>query len=651
MRNRKILITLLCAAFLTGCAAEQEAEKAPEQELEKYTNLSADAGFDTVYQQTEFGYDHDLMAEHYTKAVSMFSSFNDLFDIYNEYEGIGNLMTINANAGIAPVETDQRIIDMLKEAKMFYEISGGAFDITIGSLLHVWHEYRDRGIALNQQGTKAPIPSDEELKEAAEKCGWDKVVIDEENKTVFITEKGVSLDVGGIAKGYAAEAIGQFMETQDVVYATINAGRNIRTVHSKADGKPWSIGITDPSDGNSLYCAVEMDGSGSFVTSGDYERYYIGEELDLSGLVVSATMANGTSTVISHDRLVVSGFDNQKEGSQTIGVSYTSPITDVTYNMSFNVEVVSGLNSIAITSQPAKTVYYYSDTLDTAGLVVTAYYANNTSKAVTDKCVLSGYNMNAVGRQTVTVTFTEGSVSKTATFGINVKDYATSIYISNMPSKLNYNLGEPLSTASLAVKAHFAVGTDKAVTSSVVCSGFESETPGVKTVTVSYSTDKGVLQTFFSVTVFDAVKSLNLTSGLDKTMYNVGEELDTASLAARAELSTGQIIDVPYSDLSVSGYNPNQKGRQIVSVKYNYDSSELSLPLKVFVEYDDSCDVNGDLFVDLSDISSILSSGNYSLPAQSAQNKRCDVNADGNVDILDIGEVLNENNYAKAIGC
>ncbi len=379
-------------------------------------------------------------------------------------------------------------------------------------------------------------------------------------------------------------------------------------------------------------------------------RYYIGEELDLSGLVVSATMANGTSTVISHDRLVVSGFDNQKEGSQTIGVSYTSPITDVTYNMSFNVEVVSGLNSIAITSQPAKTVYYYSDTLDTAGLVVTAYYANNTSKAVTDKCVLSGYNMNAVGRQTVTVTFTEGSVSKTATFGINVKDYATSIYISNMPSKLNYNLGEPLSTASLAVKAHFAVGTDKAVTSSVVCSGFESETPGVKTVTVSYSTDKGVLQTFFSVTVFDAVKSLNLTSGLDKTMYNVGEELDTASLAARAELSTGQIIDVPYSDLSVSGYNPNQKGRQIVSVKYNYDSSELSLPLKVFVEYDDSCDVNGDLFVDLSDISAILSSGNYSLPAQSAQNKRCDVNADGNVDILDIGEVLNENNYAKAIG-
>ena len=379
-------------------------------------------------------------------------------------------------------------------------------------------------------------------------------------------------------------------------------------------------------------------------------RYYIGEELDLSGLVVSATMANGTSTVISHDKLVVSGFDNQQEGAQTVSVSYTSPITEVTYNMSFNVNVVSGLNSIAITSQPTKTIFYYSDELDTTGLVVTAYYADSTNKPVTDKCVLSGYNMNSVGRQTVTVTYTEGSVSRTATFNINVKDYATSIYISNMPSKLNYNLGESLSTTSLAVKAHFAVGADRAVTSSVTTSGFESATPGVKTVTVSYNTDKGVLQTSFNVTVYDAIKSLTLTSALEKTLYNVGEEIDTTSLTAQIKLSSGQIIDVPYSDLSITGYNPNQKGRQFIGAKYNYDSGNTTAPLTVFVEYDDSCDVNGDLFIDLSDISAILLSGNFALPTPQAQNARCDVNADGSIDIFDISEILNKDNYAKTIG-
>ena len=273
--EKKILITALLPLCLCACSAAPEE---PAAELQKYTNLSADAGFDTVYQQTEFGYDRDLMADHFSHAVGMFTEFNNLFDIYNDYEGTANIKTINDNAGIAPVRVDGRIIDMLKEAKMFCDISDGAFDITIGSLLHVWHVYRDEGIILNSQGTKAPVPSQQELEEAAKYCGWDKVVIDEENSTVFITEKGVSLDVGGIAKGYAAEKIGEYMDAEDVVYATVNAGRNIRTVNAKADGSPWVIGIVNPGNGQETYCAVEMDGTGSFVTSGDYERYYIGED-------------------------------------------------------------------------------------------------------------------------------------------------------------------------------------------------------------------------------------------------------------------------------------------------------------------------------------------------------------------------------------
>ena len=379
-------------------------------------------------------------------------------------------------------------------------------------------------------------------------------------------------------------------------------------------------------------------------------NYYVGEQLDISGLVVSATMANGNSMVIANDKLEISGFDNQSEGNQTIAVSYTSPITEITYNMSFDVNVVSGLKSIAITSQPSKTIFYYGDELDTSGMAVTAYYADNTNKPVTEKCVLSGYNMNTVGMQTVTVTYTEGSVSKTATYNINVKDYATSIYISNMPSKLNYNLGEPLSTSSLAVKAHFAVGVDRAVTSSVTTSGFESETPGIKTVTISYNTDKGVLQTSYNVTVYDTVKNFEITSGLGKDLYDFGEELDTSTLQAQAETSTGVIINIPYSDLSITGYNPNVRGRQFVNVSYKYDKGEASEQIKVFVEYDDSCDVNGDLFVDLSDISAILAFGNYMKPIAQAANAKCDVNADGTVSILDISQILDKENYAKAIG-
>ena len=276
MRKNRILAGVFALSLFCGCADNVPAEKT--EEPEKYTNISVDAGFDTVFQLIEFGYDHDQMDSYFRTCTDMFRNCNDQFDIYNDYEGLANLKTINDNAGIAPVKVSSDIIDMLREAKSFHEISGGAFDITIGSLLKVWHEYRDAGIELNAEGKNAPVPGDEELKEAAVYSGWDKVVINEEDSTVYITDPHVSLDVGGIAKGYAAEMIGRYMEDADVICTTVNAGRNIRTVGTKPDGSDWVIGIADPADGSSIYCTVTMKGSGSFVTSGDYERYYTGED-------------------------------------------------------------------------------------------------------------------------------------------------------------------------------------------------------------------------------------------------------------------------------------------------------------------------------------------------------------------------------------
>lgn len=275
MKIRKTAAAAIAFALLCGCAQPQQPEN---EELEKYTNLSVDAGFDTVFQMNEFGTDRKAMETYFHKCADMFREYNDLFDIYNDYENLSNLKTINDNAGIQPVKVDARIIDLLKEAKQFYEISNGAFDITIGSLLKVWHEYRDEGIVLNQNGENAPLPSMDELEKASAFCGWDMVEINEADSTVFIKEKGVSLDVGGIAKGFAAERIGEYMDETDIAYAAVNAGRNIRTVNAKTDGTPWVIGIASPADGSGVYCTVEMDGTGSFVTSGDYERYFIGED-------------------------------------------------------------------------------------------------------------------------------------------------------------------------------------------------------------------------------------------------------------------------------------------------------------------------------------------------------------------------------------
>ena len=278
---KKTVISLVCACLLAaGCTSESSAPVSSTGEGKAaYTNFSTDVGFDTVFSYKETLAVQEEAEERFNLCCETLDYYNSLFDIYNTYEGINNLKTVNDNAGIAPVEVDPVIIDMLKTAKTFYEISGGEFDITIGSLLKVWHLYRENGISLNEEGKYGQVPSLAELEDAAQYSGWEHVVIDEDNSTVYIDDKNVSLDVGGIAKGYATEAAALAAEEAGLDSGFVNVGRNIRTVGEKAPGTPWKVGIADP-EGALVNGVVILDqeGSFSFVTSGDYERYYIGND-------------------------------------------------------------------------------------------------------------------------------------------------------------------------------------------------------------------------------------------------------------------------------------------------------------------------------------------------------------------------------------
>ncbi len=273
-KNR--LLTCLLALTLAGCSSSSTSSTSSEVPL--YSNLSADAGFDTVFYYQEYNTDTEASQEHFELATQLFTYYNNLFDIYNDYEGVNNLKTVNDNAGIQPVEVDEDLIEMLQLAQQFNTWSQGEFDITIGSLLQVWHEYREEGLELNENGEYGNLPTDEELSEASQYSGWDKVEIDDENNTVYITDENVSLDVGGIAKGFATEKIAQKIESLDNVgTVTINAGGNNRTIGTKPDGSNWRVRIQNP-DGGSKLIIVSQEGSMSFVTSGDYERFYYGPD-------------------------------------------------------------------------------------------------------------------------------------------------------------------------------------------------------------------------------------------------------------------------------------------------------------------------------------------------------------------------------------
>ncbi len=108
--------------------------------------------------------------------------YHQLFDVYNQYEGIHNLKTVNDQAGIAPVTVDRRIIDLLNDCKALWEATGGRVDVTMGSVLALWHDARDAGL---DDPAHAALPSEDDLTAAAQHAGFDCLVIDKAASTTI----------------------------------------------------------------------------------------------------------------------------------------------------------------------------------------------------------------------------------------------------------------------------------------------------------------------------------------------------------------------------------------------------------------------------------------------------------------------------------
>lgn len=202
--------------------------------------------------------------------------YHELYDIYNNYPGINNIKTINDNAGIKPVKVDKRIIDLLNFSKEYYKKTDGELNIALGAVLKIWHYHREKGIDDEENAT---LPTMEELKEAAKHTDINKVIIDEANSTVYLEDPKMSLDVGGVGKGYATEQVAQIVIKNGYKSALLSVGGNVRAIGSKITNEGtslWNLGIQNPdkeSENSNLRIVYLADES--LVSSGDYERYYM----------------------------------------------------------------------------------------------------------------------------------------------------------------------------------------------------------------------------------------------------------------------------------------------------------------------------------------------------------------------------------------
>ncbi|OON85842.1 thiamine biosynthesis protein ApbE [Oribacterium sp. C9] len=263
-----ILSAAALAITATGCA------KKPVEKT-RYNAQFLDV-FDTVSMEIGYEPDEETFKSRYKDSHDLLLKEHQLFDIYNDYEGVNNIKTINDNAGKEPVKVDEKLIELLKWGKEVYTLTDGKLNIAYGAVLRLWHDKREIGMA---DPSKGELPDEEALREAAKHTNIDDVIIDEEAGTVFLKDPEMSLDVGGIAKGYATEDAAKLIEGAGSDSFMLNLGGNLRAIGLKNNTEKWVCPVENPTfrdnQTGDQYAVVTYLEDASLVTSGDYERYYV----------------------------------------------------------------------------------------------------------------------------------------------------------------------------------------------------------------------------------------------------------------------------------------------------------------------------------------------------------------------------------------
>ena len=176
---KRVCAAVVLCALLCGCAAAPAGEEGGQKRYEaSFLTL-----FDTVTTMVGYADSQETFTAQAQQIHDELLEYHQLYDIYNDYDGMNNLKTVNDNAGIAPVEVDARILDMLEFSKELYEETGGRVNVAMGGVLSLWHDAREAGI---EDPANAYLPDQDALEEAARHADWSNVVIDEEASTVYL---------------------------------------------------------------------------------------------------------------------------------------------------------------------------------------------------------------------------------------------------------------------------------------------------------------------------------------------------------------------------------------------------------------------------------------------------------------------------------
>ena len=250
---KKVISLLLLLPLLSGCGKQKQV----------YQTVFLDV-FDTVTTLRGYETSEEAFQERADQVHRALLEYHRLFDIYHDWPG--GLKEVNDSAGVSPVKVDSAVMELLLDCRADYEKTGGRVNVAMGSVLYLWHQAREAGL---NDPERAALPDMAALRDAAEHTGFDTVILDREAGTVYLSDPEQRLDVGAIAKGWAAQRVSQLLPEGYM----LNVGGNVCTRGTKPGGAKWNIAVQSPNAGEENLCVVSLAGQ-SLVTSGDYQRSY-----------------------------------------------------------------------------------------------------------------------------------------------------------------------------------------------------------------------------------------------------------------------------------------------------------------------------------------------------------------------------------------
>ena len=375
-------------------------------------------------------------------------------------------------------------------------------------------------------------------------------------KTTYIKGEVLDLTGGIITVTYSDDTFTEVDMTSDEVevtgYDSNLVGNQTLTISYEEQTTTFEITVRNEITGIAV------------ATTPNKTSYTVGEELDLTGGVITVSYEDGTTADVDmlSAEVQVTGYNSTQIGNQTITVSYAG------HTATFNVTVRNEVREIGIASAPSKISYIRGEELELAGGVITVTYVDGSTENVdmtSEEVEVTGYDRTELGTQTITVSYG----GHTAQFEVEVRNEVTGIALKNTPSKTTYVRGEELDLTGGVITVSYEDGTTTEIdmTSELVeTTGYNSSSLGSQTITVSYAG----YTTTFDIIVKNEVTGISIKDLPSKMTYVKGENIDLSDgvLVVTYEDGTNAEVPMTANEIEVIGFDSSSEGTQTVTISY-----------------------------------------------------------------------------------